>query len=792
MDIPSDGYTKGFEHVQNNMYQNTKNKKEDGQMHSNQVSSRSIEEWTFMGPDNIAGRTLSLAINPQADSTLFAGSASGGLWRSRSLGLNNSWKRLETGFPVMGVSCIEFAPLDSTVLLIGTGEVYNPSGVTPTGSFRVLRGSYRMGILKSRDGGSTWEKSLDWSHNQQEGIWAIKFAEDNPNIVFANTTKGLYRSLDQGENWDHILDVQMGMDIEIDRYDSNQIVASFGNFSSQGKGIYYSEDGGDTWSQCSEIPDFYGKILLTRSRSNTNVLYASAGNLTGDVNDHTWLLKSEDSGHNWSIVNDTDYASYQGWYSHDVSVSPQNSEEVLAAGLYIHKSEDGGETLVQKSGWGKNLSVAFGDNHVLLHHLNIEDLVLVGNDGGVFISVDGGENYIDANEGYHTTQFYNGFPISQIDPNIAAGGLQDHNCVLYSGENSWEKVFGGDGSWTALSNFDKDVIFTSYNYLRIKRSEDGGQTFEDCPSPLTDIDWPLFIAPFVASPSTEGILYAGARKIYKSDDNGRSWRPTNEGEEINGQAALSMSIAPTNADILYVGFAPNGFLTSPENSIYITKDGGATWVNIGEGLPNLIPNDIHISENDPASAIAVFNGFGDSHVFKTNDFGATWIDIHGNLPDVPTNAVTTNPYNENHIFIGNVLGVFISYDEGETYETDHLGLPSAVIVTDLKISKTDETLWVATHGNGAFRRPLEVGNPVAVNDIGDIVLNVFPNPTTTKIQVEISKGQVDKLRLFDINGRLILSSTGKSIIEVGHLASGNYLLKVTSGKSEFVEQVSVQ
>lgn len=235
-EIPSDGFYKGYqEHLK---------------MKNGQIASRSNDdEWESMGPFNISGRVLSVGINPQSDNTLYAGTASGGLWRSRSLGQGVSWERIDTGFPVLGVSDIEFAPGDSTVMFIGTGEVYNYETTGTDGAYRPTRGSYGIGILKSTDGGQTWTKSLDWSLQNERGVWMIKVDPQNPQRVYAATTNGVYRSDNQGESWSLVLNVLMATDVEIHPERPNEILISCGNLDSPGKGIYKSFDGGETWNQ---------------------------------------------------------------------------------------------------------------------------------------------------------------------------------------------------------------------------------------------------------------------------------------------------------------------------------------------------------------------------------------------------------------------------------------------------------------------------------------------------------------------------------------------------------------
>ncbi|HEY7751066.1 MAG TPA: hypothetical protein VH917_02150, partial [Ignavibacteriaceae bacterium] len=227
--IPSDGFYNAFTEI--NLRFDRSNK------------SNSVNEWKAIGPHNTGGRTNALAFNPQNPNTLYAGSASGGLWRSYSAGVGvDAWHYVSTGFPVLGVSSIEIAQNDSNIIYIGTGEVYNYNGAGHGAAYRDLRGTYGMGILKSTDGGQTWTKSLDWSYESQRGIWSIKINPLNSNTVFANTTEGVYRSYDAGSSWHQVNSVVMGTDLVINPADTNIILSCHGNFASIGFGIYRSSD----------------------------------------------------------------------------------------------------------------------------------------------------------------------------------------------------------------------------------------------------------------------------------------------------------------------------------------------------------------------------------------------------------------------------------------------------------------------------------------------------------------------------------------------------------------------
>jgi len=315
---------------------------------SKQFKIKSNNQWQAIGPHNTGGRTIALTFNPQNPNTIYAGSASGGLWRSYSGGVGvDAWHYVSTGFPVLGISSITFASNDSNIIYLGTGEVYNHDAAGYGAAYRNMRGTYGIGILKSTDGGQTWFKSLDWSYNSQKGVWSVKINPINPNTIFAATTEGVYRSYDAGVSWQQVNNVIMGMDLEINPIDTNIILSSHGNFASTGYGIYRSSDGGNTWNKITAgLPSTYeGKILLDIYRANPNIVYASIGHGFVSGNTASWLCKSTDSGITWNIMSTVDYSKWQGWFSHDIAVDQSNPDNLIIIGIEVYKSSDGGSTV---------------------------------------------------------------------------------------------------------------------------------------------------------------------------------------------------------------------------------------------------------------------------------------------------------------------------------------------------------------------------------------------------------------------------------------------------------------
>lgn len=778
LDIPKSAYTQGYlEHV-------ALKKQAPDLLKSN-------NEWEAMGPLNTSGRTLTIAVNPEAPNTIYAGSASGGLWRSRDLGRGISWEYMPTGFPVLGVSTIAFPANDSTQMYIGTGEVYNYNSTGTDGAFRSTRGSYGIGILKSNDGGLTWEKSLDWSYNQQHGVWMIKVSPTDPNIVYAATTEGVYKSIDAGENWSQVLDVIMGTDIDIDPRDPNRVVASFGNFGTLDRGIYYTIDGGSNWNKilATNWQNFQGKILIDRSQSDPDVMYASVGNGFGFNDGATWLLKSQDGGRSWSTVNNQDYSRWQGWFSHDLAISPSDPNELITVGIDIFKSENGGFSLDQKSIGGVELGTpitgvpdgppnySHSDHHFVMYHPDIEDLVLIANDGGVFLSFDNGETFQSANGGYQTTQFYNGFSVSHRDPNFAMGGLQDNSTSIFRGNENWQRAIGGDGSWTAINQSNDRFVFGSYQNLNILKSSDRGQTFDfNSGIDFPDDENPLFIAPFIITDDNFPVMYAGGRYFYRSDNLANSWNVGNDGRQLNGDPIFCMDVAPSDKSVVYVGTVA----ISDEPRVFITQDGGQTFLQSDAGFPNRIPNDIVVYPFDPAIAYVCFSGFGTNHLYKTEDFGVSWTGIGDDLPDIPTNAIAIDPVDPSIMYIGNDFGAYVSTDFGNSWDVFDVGLPDAVIVMDLKISPNDRKIWMATHGNGVYRADL-ISSTVSTQEITvNTDINIYPNPTANFITID-NKGDTsfEQWVLKDINGRSIRKGKNTSF-DISDLSNGPYLLQIYS------------
>jgi photosystem II stability/assembly factor-like uncharacterized protein len=772
----------------------------------------SVNPWQSIGPHNMGGRTLALAFNPQNPNTIYAGSASGGLWRSFSRGVGASaWKYVPTGFPILGVSSIVFAPNDSSTIYIGTGEVYSYQNVGTGAGDRLTRGTYGIGILKSTDGGNTWSKSLDWSYNQRRGIWAIKVNPLNSNTVWAATTEGTYKSYNAGTTWTKVHSTVMANDLVINQEDTSIVVVVCGNFFSSGHGLYRTTDAGTSWiKKTSGLPTtFGGKPQLSICESDPSIIFASFGNgyYVGNSNNASWLCKSTDSGNSWSIITQQDYSQYQGWYAHDVAVNPSDPDEVIAVGIGIWKSTNGGKDLLFKSTGSSSAGqippgdpegtsrYSHSDHHDVVYYPTNRNIIYFANDGGIFRSTDGGDTFEGCNGAYQTTQFYNGFSISRTDSQLCMGGLQDNGTLIYRGTTAWQKwAIGGDGCWTAINAKNDSIMFGSWQGLNVLKSTNRGQSFFNIPVPGSGGST-NFVAPFVSGKSNPQIMYAGRDIVYRSTNGGSSWTSTNNGNPVNGDAFFTMAISHQNTNVVYVATFPR--FHSPQ--VFRTLTSGSSWQNITGTLPDRVPGDITVDPNNDENVYITFLGFGSSHVFKSNDRGNNWIDIGTGLPDVPASAIVIDPDYPDHIYIGNDLGIYVSLDGGSSWAEFMEGLPGNVMVFDLGISYSNRKLLAVTHGNGVFRRELieeglDVENHEAIAKNFKLEQN-YPNPfnPSTTIEYIISKQGEVELKIYDALGKEISTLINENkppgiytvtfdASEIGKkLSSGIYIYKLTSG-----------
>ncbi|CAN5539912.1 hypothetical protein BH10BAC5_BH10BAC5_05800 [soil metagenome] len=763
-DIPQDKYFAAFKYSQERMHQLSPSE------------DRAPAPWRSLGPNNIGGRSLSVAVNPADTSTLYIGSASGGLWKSTSGGLGSSaWNYVETGFPVQAVGTIAIDQNNPNNLYIGTGENYGYQASLNGLDNRLTRGMYGIGILKSTNAGLNWTKSLDWTYQSQTGVWKILINPKNSSILYAGTSEGVYKSSNSGSTWNLMLNFKMVVDMEIDAVDTNVVYASIGDLTNisplPNVGIYKTTDSGLNWVKLTGgLPATWtGKTTIELYKNNPKIIYASVAN---DLS-YVGLYKSTNAGVNWTVGSTTVNTSNQGWYNNGLFVKSNDSTQVLIGTLNVERSTNSGSSFSTRSDWSawNTGAVNPGDPegpsnfvHADVHYFASNPLdpnkIYIIADGGLYRSNDFGGTFYSCNGGFVTSQFYNSFANSYQDSNFALGGLQDNRSGLYQANpnNAFYKTFVGDGFWCGVNSANDNIVYTEYSYGDINQSVNRGLSWSDIGMPGSgNASSFAFSAPFVVCRSNSNVIYGGGLGIYKSTTGSGSWNGPFGAATFNNMKVLSIAVSNKSTDTLYCGTIPG----ASAGGIYRSFNGGANWTNVTGALPQKYPIDMNVNQNNVNEVFVTYGGFGNGHVFRSTNAGTNWTDISSGLPDVPTESVVTDPLYPTNIYVGNDLGVYVSTNSGSTWNLFSTGMPTAMIF-DLSISYPNRKLRAATYGNGIWERLL-VQNPVSVSNIstgipdGFRLYQNFPNPfnPSTNIRFDILKNSNIKIRVYNSQGKEI-------------------------------------
>jgi len=548
-------------------------------------------------------------------------------------------------------------------------------------------------------------------------------------------------------------------DIEIDKNNGNIIYVTQGNFNNgldpNLNGIFKSTNGGDSFTELLDpglLAAWSGNAKLVIDPTNSDILYASiqVSWFNTGATTPAGIFKSTDAGSTWANINNQNIAQFQGWYSHDIAVNPNNNSEIINVGIATWKSTDTGVTFTKKSNnsWtiGEvSVEVPEGgddyvhsDIHAVYYHPLIANKVLYATDGGVFSSVDGGENFVTHNGGLQTTQYYADMGSSSTNPDFCIAGAQDNASYIFRGDPSWFRVLGGDGMSASVRPDDDQIVFGSSQGLAIRKSINGGTSFFNS-QPIIGNEARAFAAPYKIAPSNNDIMYAGASFLYKNTVGGGTvWNATSA-QVVDGTNVITkIAISPFNPDIIYVATVPDPFFGTLPPKVFRSVDGGQNFTNVSTGLPNRVCKDIEFDPADDAIIYTTFSGFGSNHVFKSTNSGANWFAIDNGLPDLPTNTIVVDPINPDDIYVGNDLGVYYSENGGTSWEVFSDLLPEATMIYDLNISPSNRKLRIATHGRGIWERDF-VNDPLSVSEFSINTSNIVlhPNPATNIVTIEI-------------------------------------------------------
>ncbi len=657
--------------------------------------------WTFLGPkpiefeywsgsDDASGRVVGVAPHATNANTVYICSASGGVWKTTNGGI--TWTPMSDELSTLNHGSIAVDPLGSDTVYVGTGEyTTNTQG---------------DGLFKSIDGGLTWVRVATTG---TVGDTCSKVIVHPANNLHVHVTggKGYIRSQDGGNSWSTRLSGSAS-DVAVDPVDPNVIYVAM-----HGDGVYRSTNGGTSFGRLSGgLPavgaDFH-RILIDVSVSNPQVLYAAL--IDGSAGLYGFY-KSTDGGSTWTEKTNTpNFPSPQGWYDAFVGVDPTNENVVYAGGVSpiyapagVIKTTNGGNSWTE---------ISEGNNGVQLHPdqhdiaFGPTGTVWVGNDGGVWKSNDGGANWTNTNATLSVTQNYQ-IALNPDDPNDVIGGTQDNGTVERQSDSLvWPQIVAGDGGFAAYDFADPTRRYTTYVRLTIFRLDSGGFANITGPwDPYTEST--NFIAPLVMDPSNSNTLYGGTNRVWRTTNasTGADWSVISTFDLGPYDALSSIAVAPSNPSVVYAGsndgrmFYYNGFF----------------WYDRSAGLPFDVITDINIDPTDPTVLYVTIGNTTGGRVLRGDFNGSIWTDITGTLPNgVAAYALEVDwRFTPPYLYVGTGAGIYESANEGATWIKDGADLPN-VNIGDLRIDLGEGTITAGTYGRGAWRKALE--EPLLLGDM---------------------------------------------------------------------------
>ena len=697
----------------------------------NRIAARSI------GPAVMSGRVADIAVAESPDArggslgtVIYIAAATGGVWKSTSGGV--TWEPVLDNAGVGSMGDVTVAPSDSEIVWAGSGEPNN-----------MRSSSYGDGVYKSVDGGESFRHT---GLRTSQHIGRIVIDPRNPDVVYvaavgplwaAGGERGVFKTSDGGETWEGVLtiDQHTGVtDLVMDPSDPNTLYASALQRERRaysyvgggpGSGIYKTTDAGATWTELTEgLPaSDMGRIGLDISRTHPGTLYAVIeGSEQG-------VYRTDNGGRTWRQT--SDIASIP-WYFGQIRVDPSDRDVVYHLGVPLQRSMDGGVT------WDRIARSVHVDHHALWINPENPANLLLGNDGGFYVSHDRGETW-DFSPNLPISQFY-AVGIDMQEPFFGIyGGLQDNSTwggpsrtrnSMGIGNADWYRMAGGDGFFAAIDPNDHNIAFVeSQNGNLVRFNGRTGERKSIRPRPAPDGDDYRFnwSAPIQISPHDPATVYFAGNHVFKSTNRGDSWQVLGEDltREIDRDSLPMMGVVPddeavsrhqgtavfSNISTMHVSALRPGVIAAgtDDGTISVTTDDGQTWHKM-TGFPG-VPDTTYVSKvrwsaHDEATLYATFDGHRSNdfrpYVLKSTDRGESWAPISGNLPDFGNvRAFAEHHENPDLLFVGTEVRPFVSIDGGGTWTPLENGIPPSP-VHDIKVHPRENSLVVATHGRGFF------------------------------------------------------------------------------------------
>ncbi len=677
-------------------------------------TSTPLGNWRPVGPfDGNAiggiGRLNCVAFHPTNTQIIYVGAPAGGLWKSTNGG--QTWSTSTDQLTNLGVSAIVIDPTNPNIMFISTGD-------------RDAADTYSHGVMKSTDGGDTWLPT-GMTHNLVQNVRATGLHMNplNAQELVLTTRSGIFKTMDGGGSW---INVQGGAFQSIIQKINDPNILFATTFGSAR--IWQSINAGDSWVQLPTstggLPSNARRIELAVTPANVNIIYALAA---GNDNGFRGLYRSIDGGNTWVEQSSTPNllgwstngsdSGGQGWYDLAIACSPTNADEIYCGGVNIWKSTNGGSTWNLNAHWfgGGGRPYVHADIHALAFQPGTNRLFSCS-DGGLDITENGGNTWNSFQDGMNITQYYR-IGTSPVDTLQIIAGAQDNGTHLRA--NFWDRVGGGDGMDCAIDPQNPQIMYSSIYYGDFYKSTNGGNTFTasfNLPPSGTG-NW---VTPLTLDPNNGSVVYAGFTGLWKSTNAGVSF--TNVSGSINGTNIDRIYVPKVNSNHVYVGIT---------NELYRSTNGGSSF-SLFSNLPGSgTVTGIAVSDNDQNKIWVSRSGYAQGQkLYFSNNGGSTWTNISDNLPNVPANCVTFGDTNLNGIYVGTDIGVYYRDDLLSEWKPFMSGLPN-VIVNELEIQPIANKIRACTYGRGVWESPLYDGqfqkpiadftSPKAVCGIGDTI-----------------------------------------------------------------------
>jgi photosystem II stability/assembly factor-like uncharacterized protein len=689
-------------------------------------------EWRLIGPHR-GGRVVAVAGDPRDPMVFYFGACAGGVWKTTDGG--TYWENVSDGFfKTAAVGAIAVADADPNVVYAGTGETCIRGNV-----------SHGDGVYRSTDGGKTWANLglADTRH-----IAKIRIHPHNPDLVYVaalghawgpNEERGLYRSRDGGATWAKVLfrsDRAGAIDLSMDPHNPRILYATFWeaqrtpySLSSGGPGssLYKSTDGGDTWTELTNkrgLPaGVKGKIGVAVSPAKPDRVWALVEAEDGA------LFRSDDGGETWQRLSEDGELRRRAWYYMHLYADPQDPDTVWVLNLQCWKSTDGGRTFTA-------VPTPHGDNHDLWIDPRNPQRMIEGNDGGACVTFNGGASWSTLYN-QPTAQFYHVTTDTQV-PYRVYGSQQDNTALSIPSlsvrgaitQTEWYEPGGGESGYIAVRPDDPHVVFGGAigsgegNGRLLRYDHRTGQernitvwpelmSMGECARDLKyRFQWTF---PIVISPHDPNVLYAAANAVLRSTDEGASWEVISPDLTRNDVTKMGPSGGPITRDntgvevygtIFALVESPHErgvfWAGSDDGLVHLSRDGGESWQDVTPpDLPEwALISIVEPSPHDPAAAYLAATRYKlddvRPYLFKTADYGQTWQAITAGIPAHDfTRVIRADPDRPGLLYAGTETGVYVSFDDGASWESLQGNLPVAPI-HDLAVK--DRDLIAATHG----------------------------------------------------------------------------------------------